>query len=88
MTKETITEFYRPRKKHSDVYHLEGVTNETVRYLRKNDIYSRDTNKANITPKHSTTSTLASVVVAGDTMSLSEVNNMYVIPFFSVDRTF
>ena len=88
MDEFTMALFYKSRKKNGDVYDLVGVNSETVKYLRTKNLL-KSGHKVHITPTDSKESTMASVVVSGDTVQLSKGQNMYVIPdFYSESEQF
>jgi len=88
MNVSTMALFYKSRKKNGDFYDLVGVNSETVKYLRTKNLL-KSGHKVHITPTDSKESTLASVVVSGDTVKLSKGENMYVIPdFYSESEQF
>lgn len=85
MTVEFMRNFYASRKADDGVFDLEGVKNETLTYLRKNNIL-RSGDEVHMRrpedddPKKSCT---MSVVVSGDTVPLVAGKSMYVVPDFS-----
>lgn len=82
MTVECMRNFYTSRRTDDGVFDLEGVKNETLQFLRRNNILrSGDEVRLSANPKESYTT---SVVVSGDTVPLVAGKNMYVIPDFSV----
>lgn len=84
ITEENMCKFYRSRKKSGDIYDLENVRNDTVKYLRKKrypEIWAQSRHRF----KNSKTPTMASIVVSGDTIPLRRGRNMYVVPDLSID---
>ena len=87
MNPESMRKFYSSRKRLTsteEVYDLGGVKDETVAYLRKNSILKSGQRVKLCTDEHSG---VAVVVLSGDTTSLADGENIYVVPDFSVSDT-
>lgn len=84
MNPESMRKFYASRKKFNasseEVFDLDGVKDETVAYLRKNGILKSGQRVKLCTGEHSG---VAVVVLSGDTTSLADGKNIYVVPDFS-----
>lgn len=72
--------FYASRKRNLNSYDLVGVKSETVTYLRKEGIIEGG-QQVKLTEN-----TEVSVVVSGDSFSVVDGKNMYIVPDYSVDE--